>query len=60
MKKAILILFTIEIIIIIWGISAIIIADYLISKEELRLQKERQEGLKIHTVYKNCWEDEDK
>lgn len=48
----------IEIIILVWGFFAIGIANYMISKEELRLNRERQEGLKIQTVYKNCSYDE--
>lgn len=58
MKRVFLILLIVELIIIIWGFFAISIANYIISKEELQLNKERQEGLKTHIVYKNCWEDE--
>lgn len=45
----------IEIIILVWGFFAVGIANYMVSKEELRLQQERQNGLKIHTVYKDCF-----
>lgn len=45
----------IEIIILVWGFFAVGIANYMVSKEELRLQQERQNELKIHTVYKDCF-----
>ena len=44
----------IELFIAFYGISAIVIADYVISKEELRINKEWKESQNVHTVYKNC------
>jgi hypothetical protein len=55
MRSDLLILLIIEIIILVWGFFAVGIANYMVSKEELRLQQERQNGLKIHTVYKDCF-----
>ena len=55
MKNDLITLLIIEIIILVWGFFAVGIANYMVSKEELRLQQERQEGLKIHTVYKDCF-----
>lgn len=43
-----------EIFILAWGFFAVGIANYMVSKEEMRMNRERQEGLKVHTVYKNC------
>lgn len=53
------VLAAIEIIILIWGFFAIGIANYMVSKEEMIMNRERQEGLKVHTVYENCLCDEE-
>ena len=45
----------VEIVILIWGAFAIGIAHTMISNEELKLQKERQAGLKTHTIYHDCF-----
>lgn len=58
MKKTFLIFLAIEFVLIMWGISLLIIANYLSYKCDLQLIRERQEGLKTHTVYKNCLEEE--
>lgn len=58
MKKTILTFLIIEFIVISWGITILLISNYFAYKCDLKLIKERQEGLKTHTVYKNCLEDE--
>lgn len=56
MKNKILwILAGIEVFIIIYGICAFMIANYFITKQDLELIKERQEGLKIKTIYRDCF-----
>ena len=46
----------IELLLIFCGMVAISATHLIIRNEELQINKERQEGLKVHTVYKNCWE----
>lgn len=45
----------IEIIILIWGFFAIGMAYDMISYQELKMQQERQAGLKTRTVYHDCF-----
>ena len=52
--KIFMILVVIELFIAFYGISAIVIVDYVISKEELRINKEWKESQNVHTVYENC------
>ena len=54
MRRIILIGFVIEMILVVWGVSAFAIANYFNYKQDLILIKERQKCLKIKTVYKNC------
>lgn len=53
--KAMKVLAIIEIVILVWGFFAIGIAYTMISNEELKLQKERQAGLKTHMIYHDCF-----
>lgn len=53
--KAMKVLAIIEIIILVWGFFAIGIAYDMISYQELKMQQERQNGLKTRTVYHDCF-----
>ena len=55
MKNKILLIFVeIEAFIIIFGMFMLMIVNYIVTQQDLKLIKERQERLKNHTVYKNC------
>lgn len=45
----------IEIVILVWGFFAIGMAYDMISYQELKMQQERQNGLKTRTVYNDCF-----
>jgi len=54
------ILLIIEFNILLWGILAIGIASCIIRSQELKINKEWQDGLKTHVVYKDCLQDDEK
>ena len=53
--KAIKVLAIIEIVILVWGFFAIGMAYDMISYQELKMQQERQNGLKTHMIYHDCF-----
>lgn len=59
MRNFLRIFIAIELLFIFCGMVAISVTHLVIRNEELQINKERQEGLKVHTVYKNCLEEED-
>ena len=58
-NKTIIALIRIEIIILLLGNLVLGIANYFITKDELKLIRERQDKYKIKTVYKDCLYDEE-
>jgi len=58
-NKTFIALIRIEIIVLLLGNLVLGIANYFITKDELKLIRERQDKYKIKTVYKDCLYDEE-
>ena len=59
MKSYFKIFIIVELLFIIGGMFAFLITNLVIRNEELELMRERNEQQKIHTVYKNCFYDDE-